>query len=334
MAFTDSNSGVTFGIPDGNDNWGPAMNRSLRRLAYLPSNVVVLNISLDTPPTSPAIGDRYAVGSTPTGAWSGYQPGDVAVYGQNATNTLLGWQRFRPHVGLQAFDRNTSLAYRWNGTVWMTEHAPVQPTDLHFDSRDFTGDGSAASPYRTVAQPRVQPNWFTTNRNDASYIRNVPNTLRSIPSSFDTRPFWTTLPFSGTGTHGGFGRSYHRLGNRIDLNPTLALAHNLSQVTSRGESIWVYVEIRLSNYDRGNTATLGMSVDSSLLTSTTGSSDPSFVTGLSPSTQTLSVPRNGRTSAYFGTGGRTRFYTYLEIRGSSDSFQYSGSITAGYLNRH
>jgi len=336
MSITDSNSGITWGFPDGNDNWGPAMNRSLHRLAYLPSNVVFVSIGLTTPPTSPAIGDRYAVGASPTGAWSGYQTGDIAVYGQNATNTSLGWQRFRPYVGLRALDRNTSLAYHWDGTIWKTEQAPVQPVDLHFDPRDFSGDGSATNQYRTIAKPQQQANWLVTDRNSASFIRNIPTALRNLPSGFDARPLWATDTFSGTGTHGGFGYSYYRLGDLFDLHPTLEIANRLSEVTGRDESLYVYVSITLSSFSRGsNTATLGYSSSDVLYTEPSGRRNGGFLIGTDKSATTLTIPRNGATSGYFATAGVHRFYVYLEVGGStSDSFSYRGRVDAGLLNRY
>lgn len=86
------------------------INTSLRRLDGL-AQLSVLDRALNTPPGSPAEGDTYIVGASPTGAWAAYSEGDVALY------TSAGWTQIEPVVGWLAFVQNESLFYFFDNTA-------------------------------------------------------------------------------------------------------------------------------------------------------------------------------------------------------------------------
>lgn len=65
----------------------------------------------NTPPASPAKGDRYIVGGVPTGAWSGY-----GWY--IATYTGSAWSFDQPSEGWRAYDVNANGDKLFNGTAW------------------------------------------------------------------------------------------------------------------------------------------------------------------------------------------------------------------------
>lgn len=66
---------------------------------------------LTAPPGSPVEGDRYIVGSAPTGAWAGKD--------LNVTSYLDGvWVFFPPRLGWIAFDENANALKIWNGSAW------------------------------------------------------------------------------------------------------------------------------------------------------------------------------------------------------------------------
>jgi hypothetical protein len=73
----------------------------------------VLDRGLNTPPGSPADGDRYIVGASPTGAWVG-KASQVAVW----VAADAAWTFLVPVAGWQAYVIDESSQYAFNGTAW------------------------------------------------------------------------------------------------------------------------------------------------------------------------------------------------------------------------
>jgi hypothetical protein len=71
----------------------------------------VISRTLDTPPVSPANGDRYIVGTAPTGAWSG-QAGNVAIWIDAA------WVFYAPQTGWLAWVESESKLCVRTGSAW------------------------------------------------------------------------------------------------------------------------------------------------------------------------------------------------------------------------
>ena len=67
---------------------------------------------LATPPTTPAIGDCYIVGASPTGAWSGHAQ-------QVAAFTSGGWRFVAPRDGLNAFVRSSGQVGVYSAGAWV-----------------------------------------------------------------------------------------------------------------------------------------------------------------------------------------------------------------------
>jgi len=65
----------------------------------------------NTPPGSPATGDLYIVGTSPTGAWSG-EAKMLAYYDQI-------WRFIPPNAGMTLWVNDESLIYTYNGTSWI-----------------------------------------------------------------------------------------------------------------------------------------------------------------------------------------------------------------------
>ena len=91
----------------------------------------VLNAGINTPPGSPADGDAYIVGPTPTGAWSG-RANRIAVRvggawrflpGNDAAGTPIGIGA--RHAGLTVYDRTAGRFRSWTGSAWAVLVAPV-----------------------------------------------------------------------------------------------------------------------------------------------------------------------------------------------------------------
>ena len=72
---------------------------------------VVQQIGLNTPPVSPAEGQCWIIGASPTGAWTGQA---------NRLAQRIGgaWAFYAPFVGLVVFEAATLSQWGWNGTGW------------------------------------------------------------------------------------------------------------------------------------------------------------------------------------------------------------------------
>jgi hypothetical protein len=71
----------------------------------------------NTPPASPASGDLYIVGGTPTGAWSG-QAGMLAYFDQL-------WKFIAPNPGVTLWVNDTGGLYAYNGSAWAGVTSPA-----------------------------------------------------------------------------------------------------------------------------------------------------------------------------------------------------------------
>jgi hypothetical protein len=71
----------------------------------------VQQIGLNTPPASPAEGECWIIGASPTGAWAGQA---------NQLSQRIGdaWVFYAPFVGLVVADAATLGQWGWNGSAW------------------------------------------------------------------------------------------------------------------------------------------------------------------------------------------------------------------------
>ncbi|MFA5897925.1 MAG: DUF2793 domain-containing protein [Hyphomicrobium sp.] len=85
----------------------------------------------NTPPGSPSVGDKYIVGTAPTGAWAAHAK-DLAVY------TRRGWVYGTPSAGLTVLDKTTdtnkqySEAGAWGAFPVEIAAASIKPVSLAF----------------------------------------------------------------------------------------------------------------------------------------------------------------------------------------------------------
>lgn len=73
----------------------------------------VIDKDLTAPPGSPAEGDRYIVGSSATGVWSGHD-NDIAEFVNSA------WEFYTPSDGWRIDVVDEQGRYRFNGTSWIS----------------------------------------------------------------------------------------------------------------------------------------------------------------------------------------------------------------------
>lgn len=95
-------------------------NEALQRLDALTQLVIQATLSL--PPTSPADGSCYAIGSGASGVWAGRE-GKLAVFQDGA------WDYLQPQPGWIGWLVATGRAIRYDGTGWTNLVTPL-PADL------------------------------------------------------------------------------------------------------------------------------------------------------------------------------------------------------------
>lgn len=92
-------------------------NEALMRIdAALQASVEEAPIS--TPPPSPAEGESWIVGATPTGSWTGQE-------NRLATWTSGGWRFVDPVPGFSVWNRAAGFRIYWLGTAWSDGEQPV-----------------------------------------------------------------------------------------------------------------------------------------------------------------------------------------------------------------
>jgi hypothetical protein len=112
-------TGPVFGIyggqtNDGESQWRQAINQSLIKIDATISLSVLNNDQIVTP-ASPTSGDRYIVGSSATGSFSGHDK-EIAVYTYSPSG-VLQWVFYAPINGLKAYNISDSTTYIYDSSV-------------------------------------------------------------------------------------------------------------------------------------------------------------------------------------------------------------------------
>lgn len=95
------------------------VNAALTRIDAL-MNTGAKSRSTSAPPISPAQGDLYIVGSSPTGAWVG-QGGKLAFYDQS-------WKFITPMEGMTLWVNDEDVTYVYDGANWQSQAIAVYAT--------------------------------------------------------------------------------------------------------------------------------------------------------------------------------------------------------------
>lgn len=110
----EPNTGLTLSPP------GPLqadliVNPVIRRLGSVGGNTTgVIDKDLSTPPGSPSTGDKYIIGGSPTGVWSG-RANQIAYYDG------VIWQFWAPVEGWRIAVLDEDTDYRYNGSSWVIQ---------------------------------------------------------------------------------------------------------------------------------------------------------------------------------------------------------------------
>lgn len=87
------------------------------------SNAVVQAVGDNSPPGSPTDGQRYVIGTSPTGAWSG-KAKNLAVY-------RGGWQFYVPYEGARVTNLGNSKIYTYSASAWAEYSIPASAPTIN-----------------------------------------------------------------------------------------------------------------------------------------------------------------------------------------------------------
>lgn len=94
----------------------------------------MVSVGVNTPPGSPAAGDCYIVGTSPTGAWAG-QAKALAFY-------TTGWNFVTPWEGLTVWASDVNLLYTYDGSAWGVTFNPTSFANLTMLGVNATADST------------------------------------------------------------------------------------------------------------------------------------------------------------------------------------------------
>ena len=96
-------------------------NEALRQLDLV-VQLSVVSTNGTNPPPVPDQGEIHALGSAPTGDWSGH-PGELAAWLENA------WHFVTPDIGWRAWDQAAQSLMIWDGSTWVDPPAATRNLD-------------------------------------------------------------------------------------------------------------------------------------------------------------------------------------------------------------
>lgn len=105
-----------YGWTVGESGWNNQVDANWNRIGAI-MQIGVLDRDLNVAPGSPAVGDTYIVGPSPTGAWAG-RAGQIAI-----RRTGNQWEFYQPQMGWLAYiaDEEAISVYKTTPTVgWST----------------------------------------------------------------------------------------------------------------------------------------------------------------------------------------------------------------------
>jgi hypothetical protein len=97
----------------------PVDFRKLLRAIDVLLQGAVISKTLTAPPGSPANGDRYIIGASPTGAWAG-QAKSITVWTTDNPTTPSGlWEFYPPKAGWLVYNVADTTVYTYSGSAWV-----------------------------------------------------------------------------------------------------------------------------------------------------------------------------------------------------------------------
>jgi len=157
------------------------VNEALHRIDAVLNNGMI-DRGINTPPATPATGDSYIVGSSPTGAWVGHA-NHVAYFQQI-------WRFILPKTGLMLWVADEAKHYVFNGTAW-------QEVDVSGMGGGGSGD-MAASVYDPASITQQVLGTTATQTVSNKTIHLSSNTLSGTKAQFNTACSDDDFAYTGT----------------------------------------------------------------------------------------------------------------------------------------
>lgn len=190
--------------------------------------IKVINATTNSPPGSPAVGDAYVIGPSPTGAWAGKSL-QVAL-----RETSSSWGYYTPTAGDEIYNIATGEVLTYSGSAWSSSinGMVVISTQVASGSAtiDFTGiDGTYDSYLLMIdaVQPTTDAVSFGMRVGTGATPTWVTTGYKSVASFFSSAAGFDSASISSTdriiigadGTNRTAGTSYNsKLGNATGEN--------------------------------------------------------------------------------------------------------------------
>ena len=100
----------------------------------------VAGVPTNNPPSSPAVGSQYLVGSLPTAAW-------VGKANALASWTESGWRFFAPKEGQEVTETGSRMRFVFDGSTWVL--GEVKASSIHIQGKKVIGVRQADVPAPT-----------------------------------------------------------------------------------------------------------------------------------------------------------------------------------------
>jgi hypothetical protein len=162
------------------------VNEALAYAMTLANDAICVQVSLNTPPGSPAQFDTYVCGASPTGAWSG-KAKNIAFY-YNST-----WKFIAPVEGMEAYDQGSNDKYVYDGSSWSVSIPSGGGAPSVADYLVKTANGSLSAERVVTDTSEVTWDWATAGQAKAQLGFTVTTFAKTFLDDTNASGVRTTL---------------------------------------------------------------------------------------------------------------------------------------------
>ena len=211
--YTDPRTGLQSGWIRRFDGWGDEMSANLQILASVGTHLYIQGLGVNTPPSNPTEGAIYAVGSTPSGAWSTYAVYSLAAWLRQATSyTTLAWTNLTPKNGWIGYNDTAGVIYYKSANDGWT----------NVGTASSGGGGTGRSTYRGDWVAAVyQKGDITSSAGGFFYVATRAHTISDTTAPYAGGTGWTQFTgIAPTGDHrahyrGSWAAGDYRVGDVV-----------------------------------------------------------------------------------------------------------------------